>query len=374
MDDDTLVADAVALLAVESTAERPAALRQALDAVLDVAGPGCTVERFVSGGKPSALLYRPARTRPDFRVILNAHLDVVPGQPEQFVPRRAGDRLYARGAQDMKVTALAQAYVFRELVHDLPYPVALQLVTDEEVGGYDGTAHQLAAGVRGRFVVIGEHSGLSLVVESKGIADVTLSAVGRAAHGAYPWLGDNALVKLTRSLSALLARYPEPTGEVWRTTVNVARIATDNVAVNQVPARAEARLDLRFPPDDADLGGGTREQVAAHLGTFCADGVRVRVDRLDPPHHTAEDSADVVALRRAARAEGFPGGFLRKHGAADSRHYAALGVDTVVFGIGGNGQHGPEEYADLTTVAPYRRILTRYLTALAEADGRRTPA
>lgn len=372
--DEALLADAEALLAVQSTAASPRALHHALDLVLDVVGPGFTVERFTSGDRPSALVYPPARRRPEFRVILNAHLDVVPGRPEQFVPRRDGDRLYARGAQDMKVTALAQAYVFRAVARDLPYPVALQLVTDEETGGYDGTAHQLAAGVRGRFVVIGEHSGLALVVESKGIADVTLTADGRAAHGAYPWLGDNALVKLTGSVQELLRHYPVPAGEVWRTTVNLARIATDNTAVNQVPAYAEARLDVRFPPDDPDLAGRTPEQVAAHLAALCADGVLVRVDRLDPPHHTAEDRAEVVALRAAARAEGYPGGFLRKHGAADSRHYAARGVDTVVFGIGGGGQHGPDEYADLTTVAPYRRILTRFLTALPAADGPRTPA
>ena len=42
------------------------------------------------------------------------------------------------------------ADVFRELAADLPYPLGLQLVTDEEVGGYDGTAHQIERGVSGR--------------------------------------------------------------------------------------------------------------------------------------------------------------------------------------------------------------------------------
>src|SRR6266496_2802639 len=73
--------------------------------VVDFAGPGCTVERFESGGKPSALLYRDTQ-RPHFRIILNAHLDVVPASPGQFRPHRDGARLYARGAQDMKVSAL----------------------------------------------------------------------------------------------------------------------------------------------------------------------------------------------------------------------------------------------------------------------------
>ena len=112
------------------------------------------------------------------------------------------------------MSALLSAQVFRELVPWLHYPVALQLVTDEEVGGRDGTLHQLERGVRGRFVVVGETSGLRIVNESKGMLVVRLLATGRNAHAAYQWLGDNALVKLQRSVANLLDRYPVATEEV----------------------------------------------------------------------------------------------------------------------------------------------------------------
>jgi succinyl-diaminopimelate desuccinylase len=52
---------------------------------------------------------------------------------------------------------------------------------------------------------------------------------------------------------------------------------------------------------------------------------------------------------------------LRKHGAADGRHYSAHGIDAVIFGPGGDGQHGAGEYADLATVGPYREALTAFL-------------
>ncbi|RKT56503.1 succinyl-diaminopimelate desuccinylase [Saccharothrix australiensis] len=350
------------LLRIPSTADRPEELARALDFVLDVVGPGCTVERFESGGKPSALVYR-GRERVPFRVIFNAHLDVVPGSPEQFRPRRAGSRLYARGAQDMKLSALVLASVFRDV--PTTFPVALQLVTDEEVGGRDGTLHQLERGVTARFAVIGEHSGLRLVTESKGLATARVSAVGLAAHGAYPWLGDNAVVKLVRAVDALLAAYPPPTEEQWRTTVNVARIGTANTAVNQVPADATAWLDIRFPPEDGDFAGRDAAAVAAHLSAVC--GLPVEVLHVEPPHRAARDGVDVRALRAAARAQGYSGEFLRKHGAADSRFFHRHGVDAVIFGIGGDGQHGPDEYADLDTVEPYRRALADYLGSLPDA-------
>jgi succinyl-diaminopimelate desuccinylase len=351
------------LLAVRSTADRPDDLRRALDFVLDVVGPGFTVERFESNGKPSALVYVGDR-RPHFRVILNGHLDVVPGTPDLFRPRLDGDRLHGRGAQDMKLSALVQAQVFRDVAATTPFPIALQLVTDEEVGGRDGTLHQLDQGVTGEFVVIGEHSGLRVVTESKGLAGVRLHATGRGAHSAYQWLGDNALLTLMQAVDAVLAAYPVATAEVWRTTVNVARVSTGNEALNQVPADATAWLDVRFPPEDTDFTGRTTDQVAAHLTALCPPGVTAAVDHVEPPHRAAPDGPDVTALRQAARDQGYSGEPLRKHGAADSRFYFQRGIDAVIFGIGGDGQHGPDEYADLTTVEPYRRALLGFLASL----------
>ncbi|GAA1515652.1 hypothetical protein GCM10009677_56050 [Sphaerisporangium rubeum] len=259
------------------------------------------------------------------------------------------------------MSALVMAWVFREQAAALPYPVALQLVTDEEVGGRDGTLHQLRNGVIADFVVIGEQSRLQVVTDSKGMVVANLRATGHAAHGAYPWLGDNALLKLMRSVGNVLDRYPVATEEVWRTTVNLARIETPAAARNQVPAAAEAWLDIRFTPQDHDLDGRTTEQVAEYLRGFCEPGVTPVVDHVDPPHHADQHSPDVRALRAAASREGYDAPFLRKHGAADGRFYYERGVDAVIFGIGGDGQHGPQEYADLTTVLPYRRALTAFL-------------
>ncbi|MBW4721063.1 M20 family metallopeptidase [Saccharothrix obliqua] len=362
MDLDEFLDLADGLLRIPSTADRPAELARALDFVLDVVGPGGTVERFESNGKPSALVHRGTRREP-FRVLFNAHLDVVPGAPEQFTPRREGDRLYARGAQDMKLSALVLALVFRDV--PTSFPVGLQLVTDEEVGGRDGTRHQLALGVSARFAVIGEHSALRLVTESKGLVGARIDATGRAAHSAYPWLGENALVRLLRAVDAVLAAYPVPAGEVWRTTVNVARVETSNTALNQVPAEASAWLDIRYPAEDGDFAGRGADEVAAHLSALC--GLPVAVDHVEPPHHADRGSAEVAALRAAARDQGYSGDFLRKHGAADSRFFHQRGVDAVIFGVGGDGQHGPDEYADLATVLPYHRALSAFLKSLENA-------
>jgi succinyl-diaminopimelate desuccinylase len=362
---------AVELLAVRSTADRPDQLRRAVESVVEFVGPGFSVERFESNGKPSALVYADGyrgTTRPAFRVILNGHLDVVPGEPEQFRPRRDGDRLYARGAQDMKVSALVLAQVFREVATTLPFPVALQLVADEEVGGRDGTLHQLQRGVTGDFVVIGEHSGLNIVADSKGLLQAKLRARGRSGHGAYPWLGDNALLKLMNTVTRLLARYPAATEEVWRTTVNLARVDTPNRAFNQIPAEAEAWLDIRFPAEDAELNDRTLQEVTEYLHAFCEPDVAVTIDQLDPPHHADHDRPEVEELRRAAQSQGYSADFLYKHGAGDGGFYSGYGIAAVAFGVGGAGQHGPDEYVEITTIIPYYQALTEFLQHISRAE------
>ena len=364
LDLDRFLITAGELLAIPSTADRPHELRRVLDFTLDVvheiAGPGLTVERFERNTKPSALIHPGTRT--EFPVIFNAHLDVVPGEPAQFRPYRVGDRLYARGAHDMKISALVQAMVFAELALQLPYPVALQLVTDEEVGGRDGTGYQVEQGVTGRFVVIGEQSGLHLVTESKGLLKAYLRATGRTGHSAYPWLADSALAKLMRSLERLLARYPVPAAEAWCTTVNVARVETPNRVFNQIPDEATAWLDIRFPPEDTDLAGKSVAEVADYLDSFGEPGVLAEIDHIDQPHHADRERTEVKRLRQAAQHQGYSGDFLRKHGAADGRYYSNRGVDAVAFGIAGGGQHGPEEYVDISSIQPYYLALTEFLS------------
>jgi succinyl-diaminopimelate desuccinylase len=367
MDLDAFLPTAVELLSVPSTSDRLDQLRRAVDLVVDFVGSGYTLERFESDGKPSALLWAGVRPRPELRVIFNAHLDVVPADAAQFEPRTVGDRLYARGAQDMKVSALVLAQVFRELASTLPYALGLQLVADEEVGGSDGTLHQLQTGVTGEFVVIGEHSGLNIVADSKGLVQAILRATGRAAHGAYPWLGDNALMKLVRTVTRLMAHYPPATEEAWRTTVNLARLETPNRAFNQIPADAQAWLDIRFPVEDDDLQGRSASEISDFLQSFCDPGMTVLIHDISPPHHADHDRPEVIELRRAAQAQGYPSEFLYKHGSGDSAFYSERGIPAVAFGVEGGGQHGSDEYVEIASIVPYHQALTDFLLRLRPA-------
>ncbi len=140
-----------------------------------------------------------------------------------------------------------------------------------------------------------------------------------------------------------------------------------------IPSTADRPGDLRRALDFVlDFAGPavtverfeTATEITTYLEGFCEPGVTPVVDRLDQPHHVSQDHPDVLRLQQAARSQGYPGDFLRKHGAGDGRFYGQLGIAAVAFGVDGSGQHGPHEFADITTIAPYYQALTEFLTTL----------
>ena len=112
---DELVGLTLDLIAIPSVSDDPAGRTAVVDYIEDFCSalPGVHVARHESDGKPSlvaALDEERSKT-----LILNAHVDVVPGRPEQFQPFERDGRIYGRGAQDMKAAAAAMLLVLRDL-------------------------------------------------------------------------------------------------------------------------------------------------------------------------------------------------------------------------------------------------------------------
>jgi succinyl-diaminopimelate desuccinylase len=253
------------LLAIPSTADNPAALADAVAYVAAILAkyPAITVERFNRAGKPSLLAYT-GKTRPEqFTVLLNGHVDVVPGKPEQFTPLEKDGKLYGRGALDMKAAALVLTQVFCDTAPGAAYPLGLQIVADEEIGGHDGTGLQLEQGVRAEFVIAGEFTKPGQIcTASRGICQMRVQFHGTAAHSAYPWNGDNAAARAAAAVQKLLAAYPVPAKEEWVTTVNISGLNTPNTTFNAVPDSAVLMLDCRYIPGDEHFA---RQQAASQM-------------------------------------------------------------------------------------------------------------
>jgi len=344
-------------VAIKSTSENPLQLREILDlAVSNLTG--FTVERFLHNGVESVLVYKGEKRPEKFKIILNGHLDIIPGKDYQYTPRVENGRLYGAGAMDMKMSVACLIKIFNKIANKLPYPIALQLVTDEEVGGFNGTKYQIENGVRSEFVIAAEPTNFDIVNEAKGILQLQITARGETAHGAYPWRGKNAILMMNEFLNVLSKKYPSLKHEVWETTVNVAKIETSNSAMNKIPDDCTVYLDVRFISKD---GQSIKEDIERLLSPSFTH----KILAFEPAMVTDKNNSYLKLLSESARAVHKDAGVFRSaNGSSDARHFAQVGSGSVEFGPIGEGIGSDSEWVDIESAQKYCLMLENFLMSV----------
>jgi len=341
------------LISVPSTRENT----DALNKVIGIAKKELNemnIKEYNSNNVPSLL----ASNQPGaekHKIILNAHMDVVPANENQYKPYIKDGKLYGRGAYDMKSAAAAMILVFKEVAPIVKYPLALQLVTDEEIGGYNGAKYQVEKGVKTDFIIAGENTSLVIVNKSKGLMWTKISAKGRSAHGAYPWNGENAIWKIKKVLDVIEKDYPIPAKAEWRTTINVASVQTSNTTANKVPDDCTLTLDVRYIAEE-------RNTIEKYLTSLSQYDVTVDIYFKDPVHFTPPDNPFIKELQKHIKKNSSAQALIEpRHGASDVRHFNANKMDGIEFGPVGFGHHTDEEWVDIKSLEQYYAILKSFL-------------
>jgi succinyl-diaminopimelate desuccinylase len=293
-------------------------------------------------------------------VVLEGHIDVVPGLAGQFEPRVEGDRLYGRGAYDMKGALAAMLIVAAEMSDQDGVRVRLGIVGDEESEeeAERGCDHLVDSGFLGDFAITGEPTDLHIGIEAKGVLALRLEVGGTAAHGATPWLGDNAVlnaIDVFRSIESLpFARHSSELFD--RPSINLGRIWGGD-ALNKVPDRCVIDVDIRYLPeqDPAAILAEVRELAGVEASSLLTR----------PPASVERDSPFVRGLREAAAAhhDGEPMS-VGRDGASDAVSFLRVGVPAVEFGPVGAGHHGPAEWVSVSSLETYRQALDSFLRAI----------
>ncbi|MBA3353528.1 MAG: M20/M25/M40 family metallo-hydrolase, partial [Blastocatellia bacterium] len=177
------------------------------------------------------------------RVWFSTHMDTVP----PFIPPTEDDeKIYGRGACDAKGIIAAQITAAERLRKDGVTDIGLLYTIEEErssTGARAANDHPLAA--KCEFMINGEPTDNDLAIGSKGSFRLKIKTTGKAAHSAYPEIGESAIEKLLDILDEVRhTKFPHDDffGE---TTVNVGTIE-GGVALNVIPPRAEAGLLIRL--------------------------------------------------------------------------------------------------------------------------------
>ena len=293
-------------------------------------------------------------------VVFHGHLDVVPGRQEQYEPRIDGDKLFGRGAYDMKGALAAMMCALKDVERQERVRVRLVCVPDEESEELDERATEgvVKRGLGGNFAITGEPTNLHIGVEAKGVLAMSIEVHGRAAHSSTPWLGDNAVLKAIDVFRAIeTLPFSRESSEMFdRPSINLGRIKGGD-ALNKVPDECTMAVDIRYLPG----------QDPAEILTQVESIPEIDVTRtfIWPPVSVARTDPYVRALReavaRSIRGEAMSVG---RDGASDAASFLGAGIPAVEFGPGGAGHHGPEEWVSVSSMARYRRALGDFIRAL----------
>jgi len=333
--------------------------RAGLDAALDEAAPGrlsaVGVARGTGGGR-SLMLY--------------AHMDTVgvAGMANAHTPRVEGNRLYGRGAYDMKgsLTAilLAGARV-RQL--GLRGDVILTAVCDEEYASI-GTSSVLKRW-HADAAVVTEPTGLDVCVAHKGFAWFEIESAGVAAHGSKPDLGVDAIAKMGRVLTGIEELdgrlRAEPRHALLGAGSLHASLISGGQELSSYPERCALSVERRTVP------GETVEEAGRQIAAVLSEAQRrdpksrftLRRSLVRDPFEVDPNSALVRMLRKhTAAARGVEPRLYGDTPWMDSALTSAAGIQTVVFGPGGGGAHAAVEWSNLDEVAMSVEILVRVAT------------
>jgi acetylornithine deacetylase len=298
-------------------------------------------------------------------LMINGHIDTVgyAGMERPLEPVIEGNRLYGRGANDMKGSIAAMMIAGAELAKNPPAgDVVLTVVVDEEYASI-GTQAVLDR-YRADAAIVTEETNLNVCIAHKGFAWIEIETQGVAAHGSRPHLGIDAIAKMGPIISGIaeldqLLRAGPSHPLLGPGSIHSSLIAGGS-ELSTYPGRCHLQVERRTIP------GETAAQIEADIADILEIASRSDPDFVGSslvslvrePFEVSENEPIVKLVREQARiASGSEPDYVGWAGWMDSALLSAAGIPTVVYGPGGEGSHASVEWANLDHLEILRDVL-----------------
>jgi len=316
------------------------------------------------------------------RFVFAGHTDVVPPGDEAlwsvppFEGRIVGDRLYGRGACDMKggvAASVAAAIRFIESNPGFSGSVAFLITGDEEGPAVNGTVKLLdwaaARGIEFDHCVLGEPTnperlGTTIKNGRRGSLTGDVTVHGTQGHVAYPHLAENPVPGMARLILALQPPLDDGSAHFDASNLEFTTVDVGNPATNIIPAEAWAVFNIRFNDlwTPETLEAELRRRLDAAAGNSIRYTLAMRrtnaVSFLTAPGPFTELVCEAVEGVTGLRPELSTSG-----GTSDARFIKSY-CPVIEFGLVGQSMHKVDEHtsvADLEKLAGiYEGVLARY--------------
>ncbi len=298
------------------------------------------------------------------------HLDVVPPgsgwASEPFEPQESGELLYGRGAVDMKGAIACMVDAVAHVPADAG-TISFIITGDEEGPALHGTRALIdfmrEHGHQPDLCLVGEPTSVNrlgdmMKIGRRGSVNIWLEVEGTQGHVAYPHLAENPIPKLVAMLAELDALVlDEGTDWFQPSNLEITDLEVGNMAHNVIPAKAEARISIRF--NDRHSGASLSEKVGAIAEKH--GGVAKPIISGEPFLTPPGEFSDIIAA--AVKAEtGIDPEPSTTGGTSDARFLRAV-CPVIEFGLCNATMHKRDEAVAVEDLEVLSRIYARVARA-----------
>jgi succinyl-diaminopimelate desuccinylase len=352
-----------------------------LQQFLTAAGFACVRKIFTEPGTPDVdnLFAKIGQGAP--HLVFAGHTDVVPPgdvsrwRHAPFAGDIDSERLWGRGASDMKGAVAAFAVAARGFVADGGIPkgsISFLITGDEEGASINGTAKLLDwakdQGERFDHCVVGEPSnsaalGDTIKIGRRGSHTGRVTIDGVQGHVAYPERADNPVPKMARLVAALSEhRFDEGSANFGPSNLEFTSIDVGNPAVNVIPSRATAAFNIRF--NDLWTPERLEDEIRAIAAEAAGAAARLDFTPCNARAFLTKPDAFVALVSRAVEAETGRKPELSTTGGTSDARFITRDCEVVEFGLINESIHKIDENAALRDIdgltKVYRRLLELY--------------
>jgi len=312
-------------------------------------------------------------------LVLNGHLDTVPVKNDwshdPFSGEIDGDKIYGRGAADMKgaiAAMIGAAKRIKESKDTIKGSLLLSFVADEERKN-SGTIRFLEKYKDIDYAVVGEPSDLDIVNTNRGVLRLEISTFGKVGHASNPSGGINAIYRMNKAINSLMElaeSYGSNTENyTHRPSLSVSLIK-GGTAENIIPDTCEIIIDRRtmYHENTEEVIEEITErfkEIKRKDSTF--DYSYKVIEELGP--WKAGDDSGLLKMADRVYQECFKKKpVLKDLGATcETTLFAEKGADTMVFGPGSiNQAHTKDEYVEINQLTGaceyYYRLIKEVLS------------
>ena len=323
-------------------------------------------------GRPNVVGILEAQV-PGRSLMLCGHMDTVgvAGMKAPFDPVIRDGRLYGRGAQDMKgglAAMLGAARAVAEKGGLKAGKLTIAAVADEEYASLGAEA--LVRRWHADAAVVPEPTDLVIATGHKGFTWIEIVTEGIAAHGSRPCEGRDAIIRMGRVLALLegLDRKLQSgqSHPVQGTASLHASFISGGKELSTYPDRCILQMERRtITGEDIDTALAEVEVILRSLRQEDEEfrsSANVLFDRR--PYETPSGHYVLQHLKAALGRIGRKAIFGGVSFWTDASVLGHAGIPSVVFGPGGAGLHGAEEYVKLDEVIACRDALAELIRSV----------